>query len=74
MLARAHQSAIWSRQRQVNALRSALREYYPAALAAFGTDLAAGDAVAVLSIAPTPDAGRALSRGQCPDVDRRLRR
>src|SRR5690348_17560305 len=30
VLARAHQSAVWSRQRQVNALRSALREYYPA--------------------------------------------
>jgi transposase len=64
VLARAHQSAIWSRQRQVNALRSALREYYPAALAAFGTDLAASDAVAVLALAPTPDAGRALSRSK----------
>ena len=64
MVARAHQSAIWSRQRQVNALRSALREYYPAALAAFGTDLAAGDAVAVLALAPTPDAGRALSQAK----------
>jgi len=36
ILARAHQSAIWARQRQLNALRSSLREYYPAALAAFG--------------------------------------
>jgi hypothetical protein len=61
VVARAHQSAVWSRQRQVNALRSALREYYPAALAAFGTDLAAGDAVAVLALAPTPDAA-----GRCP--------
>ena len=39
LLARAHQTAIWGRQRQVNALRSALREYYPGALEAFGTDL-----------------------------------
>jgi hypothetical protein len=61
VLARSQQSAVWSRQRQVNALRSALREYYPAALAAFGTDLAASDAVAVLALAPTPEAGRALS-------------
>ena len=38
--ARAHQTMIWSRVRQVNTLRSMLREYYPAALAAFGTDLA----------------------------------
>jgi hypothetical protein len=28
---------IWSRVRQVNTLRSLLREYYPAALAVFGT-------------------------------------
>jgi len=71
VLARVHQTAIWSRQRQVNALRSALREYYPAALAAFGTDLAAGDAVAVLSIAPAPDAGRALSRSKIATALRR---
>ena len=44
MLARAHQNAIWARQRQVNALRSSLREYYPGALAAFGTDLSNTDA------------------------------
>ena len=74
VLARSHQSAIWSRQRQVNALRSALREYYPAALAAFGTDLAASDAVAVLSLAPTPDAGRALSRSKIASALRRAGR
>jgi transposase/transposase IS116/IS110/IS902 family protein len=71
VLARAHQSAIWSRQRQAGALRSALREYYPAALAAFGTGLAASDAVAVLSIAPAPDAGRALSRSKIASALRR---
>ena len=60
ILARAHQSAIWGRQRQVNALRSALREYYPAALAAFGTDLSHPDAIAVLALAPTPELGRQL--------------
>ena len=38
VLARAHQNLIWTRQRQANTLRSMLREYYPAALAAFGTD------------------------------------
>ena len=74
VLARAHQSAVWSRQRQVNALRSALREYYPAALAAFGTDLAASDAVAVLAIAPTPDAGRTLSRAKIAAALRRAGR
>jgi transposase len=60
--ARAHQTMIWSRVRQVNALRSLLREYYPAALAAFGTDLADRDALAVLAAAPTPDQGRRLSQ------------
>jgi transposase len=43
VLARAHQSLIWARTRHTNGLRSALREYYPAALLAF-EDLAHGDA------------------------------
>jgi transposase len=61
VLARAHQSLIWSRQRQLNQLRNALREFYPAALEAFGTDLSSSDAVAVLGLAPTPAEGRSLS-------------
>jgi transposase len=64
VLARAHQSLIWSRQRQVNTLRSTLREFYPAALAAFGEDLAGRDALAVLALAPTPEHGRALTRSK----------
>jgi transposase len=60
VLARAHQSLIWARTRHTNALRSALREYYPAALAAF-EDLAHGDALGVLGRAPTPAEGRGLS-------------
>ncbi len=60
VLARGHQNLIWTRNRQTNALRSALREYYPAALQAF-TDLADRDALAVLGRAPTPGAGRRLS-------------
>ena len=59
--ARAHQSMIWMRQRAQNSLRSLLRECYPAALAAFGDDLAGRDALAVLAAAPGPDAGRRLS-------------
>ena len=53
VLARGHQSLIWARTRHTNALRSALREYYPAALEAFD-DLADRDALAVLGRAPTP--------------------
>jgi Transposase IS116/IS110/IS902 family len=60
VLARGHQSLIWTRTRQTNALRSALREYYPAAVAAFD-DLADRDALAVLGRAPTPEQGAALS-------------
>jgi hypothetical protein len=71
VLARAHQSAIWSRQRHLNSLRSALREYYPAALAAFGTDLASSDATAVLGIAPTPELGRLVSRSKIASALRR---
>lgn len=71
IIARAHQGAIWNRQRQVNALRSALREYYPGALAAFGTDLASNDAVSVLSVAPTPALGRQLSRAKIASALRR---
>ena len=63
VLARAHQSMIWSRVRQTNLLRSTLREFYPAALVAF-SDLASGDALEVLGAAPTPELGRALSRAK----------
>jgi hypothetical protein len=71
LLARAHQSAIWGRQRQVNALRSSLREYYLGALVAFGTDLGSSDALAVLAIAPTPELARGLSRSKIASALRR---
>jgi len=64
VLARAHQNLIWSRQRQVSNLRSTLREFYPGALDAFGDDLDSGDALSVLQRAPTPEAGRSLSRSK----------
>jgi transposase len=59
VLARGHQNLIWARNRHTNALRSALREYYPAALVAFD-DLHDRDALAVLSRAPTPLQGARL--------------
>ena len=62
VLARAHQSLIWSRTRHTNALRNALREYYPAALVAF-EDLSHGDALGVLHRAPTPTEGAHLALG-----------
>jgi transposase len=68
---RAHQTMIWSRVRQANSLRSLLREYYPAALAAFGADLAGREALAVLpshpprtrdAACPRPDSSRCSAR------------
>ena len=73
-LARTHQTMIWSRQRQTNQLRSMLREFYPAALIAFGEDLASRDALAVFAVASTPAAGRALSRTRVITVLRRAGR
>lgn len=61
VLARAQQRLIWDRQRHLNNRRSTLREFYPAALVAFGTELAHPDALAVLGRAPTPGEGRKLS-------------
>jgi transposase len=60
VLARAHQNLIWARTRHTNGLRSALREYYPAALEAF-EDLADRDTLAILGRAPTPADARGLS-------------
>lgn len=64
LLARAHQGLVHSRQRQVNQLRSALREFYPAALEAFKDDLGGRDAVAILEYAPTPARGRSVSQAK----------
>lgn len=74
VLARTHQSLVWTRQRQVNQLRSLLREFYPGALAAFGGDLSGRDALAVLAVAPTPTLGRGLSRAKLAAVLRRAGR
>lgn len=63
VLARGHQNLIWTRQRLINQLRSALREYFPGALAAF-EDLHHRDALAVLGKAPTPTQARRLSTTQ----------
>lgn len=60
VLTRGHQNLIWARQRQLNQLRSTLREFYPGALEAF-PELGTNDALAVLAVAPTPSLGRQLS-------------
>lgn len=63
LTARAHQNLIWTRQRQLNQLRSTLREFYPAALETF-RELAHRDCLATLAIAPTPAAAAALTADQ----------
>ena len=73
ILARAHQSLIWTRQRQVNQLRSTLREFYPPALEAF-PELGHRDALAVLAVAPTPSLGRQASRSKIAAALRRCGR
>jgi len=71
-LARAHQSMIWTRQRQTNQLRSTLREFYPGALRlSCFDDLDGTDAVAVLAVAPTPSLGRSLSQSKIASALRR---
>jgi transposase len=70
VLARAHQTMIWNRRRQANQLRSALREFYPAALAAFD-DLTSSEALQVLRLAPEPARGAALSKAQIAAALRR---
>ena len=53
LLARAHQGMIWDRTRHLQRMRSALREYFPAALTAFD-NLAAPDTLALLQKALDP--------------------
>jgi transposase len=52
VLARTHKTLIWERARQVQRLRHQLREYFPAALEAFGADLDAPDALELLAKGP----------------------
>jgi Transposase/Transposase IS116/IS110/IS902 family len=67
VLARAQQDAVWARTTAHNKLRSHLREYYPAFLAAFA-DLRGGitrpEARAVLAAAPDPAAAARLTLSQ----------
>jgi transposase len=74
VLARAHQSMIWTMKSQVNTLRSTLREFYPNALSVLGDRLAAPEALEILAIAPTPALGRQLSLAKIASALRRAGR
>ena len=73
LLARAHQTAIWDRTRQVLRLRSARLEYFPAVVEAF-EDLAGKDALWDLGRAPDPTRATKLTRGQLVTALRAARR
>ena len=67
VVSRAHQTLIQERTRHMLRLRVALRDYFPAALAAYqlGTlTLTSSDVLALLAKAPTPAAAARLTTGQ----------
>lgn len=67
VLARAQQDSLWNRQQLSNQLRSLLREYYPAALAAFESwrnGLCRPEALELLTAAPTQARAARLTRTQ----------
>jgi Transposase/Transposase IS116/IS110/IS902 family len=63
LVARSHQAFIWDRTRHFLRLRSALREFFPAALEAF-PDLLAPEALELLERAPDPARAARLSRSK----------
>jgi hypothetical protein len=73
LVARAHQAFIWDRTRHFQRLRSALREFFPAALEAF-PDLMAPDALELLERAPDPARAARLSRSKITAALTRARR
>ena len=73
VLARSHKELIWTRLRQANQLRSTLKAYFPAMLAAF-PDLTSPEAVALLGRAPTPERAEALTRAQIRSILRQAGR
>jgi transposase len=63
VVARTHKTLIWERTRHTQRLRHALREYFPAALAAF-EDLDAPDTLELLAKAPDPASAKRLTIAQ----------
>ncbi|GIF09931.1 IS110 family RNA-guided transposase [Actinoplanes siamensis] len=74
VLARAQQDAVWNRSQLSNQLRSHLKQYFPAALAAFqvrGVGLDSRESRAVLAAAPNPMLAAALTKLQLRSVLRK---
>jgi transposase len=73
VVTRTHKTLIWERTRHTQRLRHALRDYFPAALAAF-EDLDAPDTLELLGKAATPASAAKLSIGQISAALKRARR
>ena len=73
LAARHHQTLVWERTRHLLRLRSALRDFFPAALLVFD-DLDAPDALELLALAPDPDRAAKLTRRQVVAALRRAHR
>jgi len=73
VVTRMHKTLIWERTRASQRLRHALREYFPAALAAF-EDLDAADTLELLAKAPDPASAARLSIAQISAALQRARR
>jgi transposase len=75
VVARAHQTLIWERTRHTLRLRAALRDYFPAALAAYQVlTLTGADTLELLAKAPTPAAAAKLTVTQISAALRKARR
>jgi transposase len=73
LLARQHQTLIWTRQRTTLQLRATLLEFFPQALQAF-PDLAAPDALELLGLAPDPGRAAKLTVNRVTTALTRARR
>jgi transposase len=73
IVTRAHKTLVWERSRHTLRLRSALLEFFPAALVAFA-DLTASEALQLLGKAPDPAAAARLSLVQISAALRQARR
>jgi transposase len=75
VVARAHKTLIWERTRQVQRLRHQLRDYFPAALDAYGElGLDSADVLDLLAKAPDPASAARLTTAQIDAALKRARR
>ena len=72
IVARAHKTLIWERYRQLDRLRCQLRDFFPAALDAYGgLGLDSADVLELLAKAPDPESAAKLTTAQVSAVLKR---